>query len=108
MFNTYQMILCAVLSAITSSTVCSFLWLRYHRRVRSLLERDLRDLWEEIDPLEEMDEPPRQLTPEEQEVAEHIKRYREHPEDYECSFEETDGGLYVTVSLKDPEEAPHD
>lgn len=108
MFNTYQMILCAVLSAITSSTVCSALWLRYHRRVKALLERDLRDLWEEIDTLEEMDEPPRQLTPEEQAAAEHIKRYREHPEDYECSFEETDGVLYVTVSLKDPEEAPHD
>ena len=104
MFNTYHLIFCSLLSAIVSSTVCNFLWLRYLRRVRSLYERDLRDLWEEIDTLEEMDEPPRQLTPEEQAVAEHIKHYREHPEDYKCSFEETDGGLYVTVSLKDPEE----
>lgn len=104
MFNAYQMILCSLLSAITSSTVCSVLWLRYHRRVRSLLERDLRDLWDEIDTLEEMDEPPRQLTPEEQEVARQIKHYREHPEDYECSYEETDDCLYVTVSLKNPEE----
>lgn len=103
MFNTYQMILCAVLSAVTSAAVSNILWIRHQRRVVSLLERDLRDLWEEIDTLEEMDEPPRVLTPEEQEAERQIRHFREHPEDYNVAFEESDGGLYVTVSLKDPE-----
>lgn len=109
MYNAYQMIACAALSAATCAVVVNILWLRHHRRVCSLLERDLRDLWEEIDTLEEMDDPPQVLTPEEQEARKHIRHFQEHPEDYTVAYEEgANGGLYVTVSLKDPEEVTPD
>lgn len=103
MYNSFHLILGALLASSISAAVSNILWIRHHRRVVSLLERDLRDLWEEIDTLEEMDEPPRVLTPEEQEAERQIRHFREHPEDYNVAFEESDGGLYVTVSLKDPE-----
>ena len=76
MYNTYQLILCALLSSFTSAAVSNILWLRHHRRVRSLLGH---------------------------EAEKYIQRFREHPEDYTVTYEESDGGLYVTVSLKDPE-----
>lgn len=108
MYSTLDMILCAALSSVTCAIVSNVLWLRHHRRVRSLLEKDLRDLWEKIDTLEEMDEQPRILTPEEQEAERHIRHFREHPEDYTVTYEESDGVLYVTVSLKDPEDGDAD
>ena len=103
MFNVWQMIAFAALFAAVCTAVVNVLWSRYHDHVRTSLEKDLRNLWEEIDTLEEMDEPSQTLTPEEREARRHIRHFQEHPEDYTVAIEESDDGTFVTVFLKDPE-----
>ena len=82
MYNVWQLISSALIASSISAAVSLVLWRR-----------------------EIMAEPTRVLTREEREeqaIARHIRQLREHPELLPASFEGLDGGLYVTVSLKNP------
>ena len=101
MYSAFDLILASALSSIVSALVCTILWRRQYDRLGDAWMADHLRLEDALEQYE--DEPPRVRTPEEQEAERHIRHFREHPEDYTVSIEESDGGVYVTVSLKDPE-----
>lgn len=95
MYSSFQLFLCSLIASAVSATVSNVLWIRHHRRVCSLLERDLRDLWEE------MDEPPLDLSPEDRMVLATMRDYWQHPSRFELVREESAEGLHVTVRRKE-------